>query len=371
MKKHQIRNARHLSARARVTLLCGLVAFIGMQVGLPMIAGSDNTAVRDPVYEIKLAKLRERVKEHPHRPLILVLGSSRAAAGIRPELWQDLASSDRTPMVFNFAISGAEPRQQLIYLRRILSEGIHPASVLIEILPALLNQPDNSSEDYAIKKLGMQAEELAILTGQIVPPQSPDSLASSEWSSHWSSVRLRVLRRFAPAWVETDVPSNASPKKFTPWGWRAFAEGVKVATAEEYRSGLERARSEYEANLAAWKVTDVGDRAVRRILETCRQEQISAALYLMPEAADFREMYRPEVRAALNDYLAAITQDCGVPVLDASEWNADQDFWDGHHLLADGATRFTQRFCHEFLDTFAASLSDAPRLSQGPRDQRQ
>lgn len=73
----------------------------------------------------------------------------------------------------------------------------------------------------------------------------------------------------------------------------------------------------------------------------------------------------------LSDYLAAITQDCGVPVLDATEWSAKQDFWDGHHLLADGATRFTQRFCHEFLDTFAASLSNAPRLSQRPMDQRQ
>ena len=91
----------------------------------------------------------------------------------------------------------------------------------------------------------------------------------------------------------------------------------------------------------------------------------------MPEGADFREMYRPEVRAALNDYLATITQNYGVPVLDATEWSADQDFWDGHHLLADGAARFTQRMCQEFLGSFAASLSDVPRLSQGPMDQRQ
>lgn len=369
MQKHQIRNARHLSARARATLLCGLVAFIGMQVGLPMIAGSDNTAVRDPVYEIKLAKLRERLKEHPQRPLILVLGSSRPAAGIRPELWQDLPASDRTPMVFNFGMSGSGPRQQHIYLRRILSEGIRPAGVLIEILPALLNQTDNSVEDYAIKKLGMQAEEQAILAGQIVTSQSPDSVASSEWSSHWASLRLRVLRRFAPAWVETDVPSNATPKKFTPWGWRAFAEGAKVATAEEYRRGLERSRSEYKTMFADWKVTDVGDRAVRRILETCRQEKVSAALYVMPVATGHQEMYQPGDRAELNDYLTGISQDYRVPVVDATEWNADHDFWDGHHLLADGATRFTQRFCHEFLDTFAAGLSDAPRLSQGPMDQ--
>ncbi len=370
MKNHRIRNARYLKAQARVTLLCGLLAFIGIQVGLPMIGGSDSTAVRDPLYEIKLTKLRERMKENPQRPLILVLGSSRPAAGIRPDLWQDLATNDRTPMVFNFAMAGVGPRQQLIYLRRILAEGIHPAAVMIEILPALLNQSDNSCEDYAIKTHGMQAEELASLAGHSVPTRSPNSVATSEEADHWSSMRLRVLRRFAPAWVETDVQSNASPKQFTPWGWRPFAKGVKVASAEEYRSGFERARAEYEANLADWKVTDIGDRAVRQMLEVCRQEDVSAALYLMPEGTEFRGMYRPEVRAALNDYLAAMTQDCGVPVLDATEWNADQDFWDGHHLLADGATRFTQRFCREFLNKFAASLSDSPRFSQVPMDQQ-
>ena len=371
MKNFQIRNARHLSARARVTLLCSLMAFIGIQVGLPMIAGSDSSAVRDPEYEIKLAKLRERLKEYPQRPLILVLGSSRPAAGIRPDLWQEMAANDRTPMVFNFAMAGVGPRQQLIYLRRMLSEGIHPAAVMIEILPALLNQTDDSCEAYAIKTHGMQAEELASLEGHSVATLSANSVPSSEPSSYWASLRLRVLRRFAPAWIETDVNSKASPKHYTPWGWQPFARGVKVATAEEYRRGFERARSEYEAILADWKVTDVGDRALVRILEICRQEKICAALYLMPEGADFREMYRPEVRAALNDYLATITQNYGVPVLDATEWSADQDFWDGHHLLADGAARFTQRMCQEFLGSFAASLSDVPRLSQGPMDQRQ
>ena len=242
---------------------------------------------------------------------------------------------------------------------------------MIEILPALLNQSVKYSEDSSIQKRGMQAEELAFLAGHNVSPQSPDSVPSSEWSSHWSSLRLRVLRRYAPAWIETDVPSNASPKRFTPWGWRAFAEGVKVATAKEYRSGIDRSRADFETSFTDWEVTDVADRAVRQILETCRQEKVSAALYVMPVATALQEMYQPGDRAELNVYLTGISQDYSVPVVDATEWNADQDFWDGHHLLADGATRFTQRFCHEFLDTFAASLSDAPRLSQGPRDQRQ
>ena len=371
MTNFQIRNARHLSARARATLICGLLAFIGLQLGLPMIAGSDNTAIRDPLFEIKLTKLRERLKEHPQRPLILVMGSSRPAAGIRPDLWQRLATSDRTPMVFNFAMAGVGPRQQLIYFRRILSEGIHPAAVMIEILPALLNQSDNSCEDFAIKTHGMQAEELASLAGHNVTPQSPNSATSSEWSSYWPSLRLRVLRRFAPAWIETDVASNASSKRYSSWGWRPFAEGVKVATAEEYHRGIERSRSEYEKSLTDWKVTAVADRAVKKMLETCQKEQISAALYVMPVATALQEMYQPDVRVELNDYLTGISQDYGVPVVDATEWSADQDFWDGQHLLADGATRFTQRMCQDFLGTFAAGLSDVPRLSQGPVDQRQ
>jgi hypothetical protein len=359
-----------LSAQARATLACGLLAFIGIQLGLPMIAGSDNTAVRDPLFEIKWTKLRERLQEHPERPLILVLGSSRPAAGIRPELWQEHSASDQSPMVFNFAMAGVGPRQQLIYLRRLLSAGIRPSGVLIEILPASLNQSGHASEDQMIKKRGLEAEELAILNGSLSPAPSPDSQPSSEWGSHWSSLRLRMLRRFAPAWVETDVSSNASPKQFSPWGWRPFAKGVQVASAEEYRRGIERSRAEFEYRLVNWEVTEIADRAVRQMLNDCRREHIRTALYLMPEATAFQKMYPPEVRTKLKDYLASLSQDGDISVLDATEWNADQDFYDGHHLLADGATRFTQRFGREFVGPFATSLSDVPRLSQRPLDQR-
>lgn len=245
--------------------------------------------MRDPLFEIKWTKLRERLQEHPERPLILVLGSSRPAAGIRPELWQEHSASDQSPMVFNFAMAGVGPRQQLIYLRRLLSAGIRPSGVLIEILPASLNQSGHASEDQMIKKRGLEAEELAILNGSLSPAPSPDSQPSSEWGSHWSSLRLRMLRRFAPAWVETDVSSNASPKQFSPWGWRPFAKGVQVASAEEYRRGIERSRAEFEYRLVNWEVTEIADRAVRQMLNDCRREHIRTALYLMPEATAFQK----------------------------------------------------------------------------------
>lgn len=370
MKNDNPPHNRRKSARVRRVLGWVVLEFIAIQAALVLFVGLDWKSLRDPEYDAKFSKLRERLAEHPQRPLILVLGSSRSVTGICPEMCLPDVPNERSPLVFNFALTGAGPRQHLVLLRRLLAEGIRPAGVLVEVLPALLCQSGTHNEDVALKRRHMQAEESAIrrqLPDQVRYPAIPPA---TEWLTYWYTSRFRMLRQFAPAWVELEPPQTKKFTRYGPFGWLPFANGAKTATAEQYQKGLEQSRKVYEHWLAHWEVSDVADEALRELLATCQRERMGVAVYLMPEGSPFRAWYRPEVRTDLNSYLTRICHDHDAMRLDATLWNADEDFWDGHHLLADGATRFSQRFGKELLEPFTSKIVSPEILSQQPTSQR-
>ena len=67
----------------------------------------------------------------------------------------------------------------------------------------------------------------------------------------------------------------------------------------------------------------------------------------MPEGTAFRSWYTPEAESVVAKFLAEVCDRHGVRLLDARCWIADEDFWDGHHLLPGGAARFTRRLLDE------------------------
>ena len=91
------------------------------------------------------------------------------------------------------------------------------------------------------------------------------------------------------------------------------------------------------------------DRALRDLLALCRQENIPAVLYLMPEGRLFQSWYVPATRARIDSYLAQLSQECRVPIVDARNWIGDDYFLDSHHLDRRGATQFTRRFGEEVI----------------------
>src|SRR5439155_953665 len=74
------------------------LAFAAMEVVRPDI--------RDPEYGKRIERLKARVAEHPRRPVVVVLGSSRAAMGVRPQAWEELPHNESAPLLFNLARVG-------------------------------------------------------------------------------------------------------------------------------------------------------------------------------------------------------------------------------------------------------------------------
>jgi hypothetical protein len=334
-------------AAARNALLWALALFVCGQAALAVGIERSRPELRDPEYGYKLARLRACLARNPGRPLLLVLGSSRTELGFRPRLVPPArAPAGREPVVFNFGLSGSGPVLELLYLRRLLREGIRPDWLLIEILPPALHQEESNSEADRYQVERLQWTDLKAIR----PYRSgdPDRLVRD-----WSQARLLptfanrfgILSRFAPTWLPWYCRQDQIWHDMDDVGWVRYPR-LSVPEAE-YRRSVERTRVEYDASLNGFRVSGQPDRALRELLATCRHEGVAAALFLMPEGSEFRSWYSPVMEAAVEAYLAGIRRDYGIPVVDARTWVPDKFFTDSHHLFPRGAALFTERFARE------------------------
>ncbi len=328
-----------LPRRALAALAWGAGLFLAAQLALGLYIDARHPERRDLEHGVKLRLLHRKLDACAGQPLVLALGSSRVECGLCPAALPP-GPDPRAPFVFNYGLTGAGPFAELLCLRRLLAEGIRPRGALVEVMPPLLAVNGSGPDCVPTHRLAWR--DLA-LAARYRPPGG----LLGEWlvgrlvSCH--SYRFSLLNAVAPSWVPAD--RRLGPQQLlesiddSGWGACPFR-----ATPEDRRQAREVARQTYGGLLTAFAVDPETDRALRELLALCRQEGIPAALFVMPEASTFAALYSPAARAAVGDYLAGLCRDCGVPLLDARGWARDEHFWDGHHLLAEGAKAFSRRF---------------------------
>src|SRR5262249_41752678 len=119
---------RRLRSRARASVAWMALTFGVVQVAYsPLIVEWDQKAI-DPLYAERIARLQARLSTAGNAPLVIVLGSSRAAVGIvgAPLEAHLAAPGGRRPVAFNFACGGCGPVMETITLQRLLRDGIRP-----------------------------------------------------------------------------------------------------------------------------------------------------------------------------------------------------------------------------------------------------
>lgn len=338
--------------RARLTLVSAFSAFAALQLGMSVVMDHWLPVLHDAEYGCKLALLNERRSEHPGSSLTLVLGSSRSGLGIDPAAFPMCRTSEgREVIVFNFAITGCGPVQELQILKRLLRQGVRPEGLLIEIHPLMLHQENGIGEECWIEPRRMDWQDLLLVSDYVFDRRGLIWKWCRTRVAPWYSNRFLILNRMARSWLDPQT-------QFDPWsgltvdGWLPYRR--ETVSAEEYQRGLASAQKEYAPMVAGYRVTEPADRALQTLLALCRDEGIDAALFLMPEASQFRDWYGPAARRELNEYLAKLQRQWQVPVYDDTSWCDDGDFTDGHHLLARGAARFSQRFGREAVAELVA-----------------
>lgn len=321
----------------RRALAVGLTAFVAATLGSAW-ATERADGFRDPVYGQKEDRLRALARRE--RPLILALGSSRVENGVNARHAEAILkrTTGQAATVFNFGVSGAGPVMMSVYLQRMLHRGIVPDRIVIEVLPKMLSDTANGPPELA----GLNSDRFSRRERSELSRLCPTGTA------HWHS-SIMPWRDYANQFLFRIGPSQIPPPVTFVWtlpmddhGWsRFFQDGV---TPEQRMNWTERAERECKPNLAVFQ-TGVAVASFRQLIAICRERTIPVHLLLMPEGTAFHGWYGPDVSNQLTAYLASLP----APVTDARRWMSDDAFADGHHLLPDAATAFSERLANELL----------------------
>jgi hypothetical protein len=305
--------------------------------------------LHDPAYAFKAAQLRRRV-DLGKRPLtVLILGSSRTLFGLRAGLLEDqLRQALARPVAaYNFGIGGAGPLRECLYLERLLAEGVRPDLVLVEVLPPFLaGQLRRPMELRYVTPTYFKDDEAARLAdcGFGLP-----GLGTFRWQARvvpWYAYRFTLLNRFAAGWL---APGQREyrPEHIDDWGWVPWP--FNHPTPDERRRGTEHARGPFMKPLADFQIGPAPCMALRELLTVCQSRGIAAALVLMPEGRAFRSLYPAPAWEQIETFLTGLGREFGVPLVNARRWNGERDFQDSHHLLPEGAARFSTRLGTDFV----------------------
>jgi len=351
---------RSRSSCWRSVLIWGLAWIVVGQGSIVAFLEWQHPEFLDPKYGCRLLALRSLRQESQSRPLSLVLGSSRAEQGFRPSL---LARTGETPvppspLFYNMARGGSSPLLYLLTLRRLLSDGIHPDNLLVEIFPPALVEDEESAVIYKPTLRDWPLLWRYPVNGRTWGFWLQDRLLL------WYKYRSGFLAWAVPHWLPPQARWGGNLWDYRGGEWRVIGDKVSLP---ECRRLTDDARRRYAPALEHFRIADDADRALRELLDTCRTERIAVVLFLMPEASEFRGWYPHQAQQQLSQYLTELQRDYCAPLIDARDWIADWDFADGHHLLSWGANAFTRRFAHEVLHCLRGERSgvSAPSASLG------
>ena len=181
--------------RARRAVVGGVVIFAVVQLGYGLFAEVYPRA-RDPLYGDKRVKLTPKLATG--KPLVVMLGSSRtglAFHGKRLEATQPVAA-------FNYGIPAAGPVTQLVCLNRLLADGVRPAVLLVEVLPAMLQDdhgpPRESAWLFADRLTG---PERATVVRHGFPAAAVDKRWLESVLVPAYALRFQIMCRISPSWL--------------------------------------------------------------------------------------------------------------------------------------------------------------------------
>ena len=336
--------------RAKFALAVGAIVTLAVFFGLAIAVETGKPEWRDPEYGHRLKQLRALQAAHPHRPLVVAVGSSRTQMGVCPDA-MGFADAPDSPLVYNFGQSAAGPLRLLLTLHRLLDAGVKPTRVLVELFPLAL-AADGPAE---VQMRGLGAKLGAADLRRLAPYCEDAGALRGEWASaraaSLSSLRLNLMSHWQPGLLPWPKRLDFQWSLLDPRGWLAYP--IEDVRDETRAAGIVRARGEYVERLKHFAVGGMSRRAMRDLVTRCESEGVRVAFYLMPEGPAFRSWYPPETRAAVDAAVAELA--ALAPVFDATAGFGEAEFADSHHLLRGGAARFSKKLADEHLRAWARS----------------
>jgi len=311
-----------------------------LQIGLNIVLDTWKPELLDPEYGERLHRVRALKKESPKKPLIVVLGSSRTEMGLSPSQIDQTNCS-----VFNYGMAGCGPVGEMVCLNRLLEAGIKPDRVVVEIIPAVLHG-DGPIEAF-VKMQRVAWSDLPLLAGY---SNAPTNLYA-DWLRRrvggWYLVRLCVVSRLCPGFLPGKDRLDHMWNTLDRFGWLPFP--YTTIEPQKHEQMIVASIDQYAGHMNKYELSAMPLRAIERIIETCRENNIEIAFHLMPEGPRFRASYPPHALKLFAKYVSDLEKRHHIKVYDCRTWMDEDDFADSHHLLPQGAAKFSRRFGHEVI----------------------
>jgi hypothetical protein len=344
---------RYAPASRPRAVACGVVLlFAAAQLVLGVVLTRICPQVCDPEYGSLCKALEARLAEAPGRPLVLVLGSSRCANIFRPAPPGPGTGAGPDPLVFNFGTLYTGPVRELQVLRRLLARGVRPNWVVAEVWTPFLTQRMGFEEEPYIRERDLQPADAALVARYFADPRPAYRKLAAGVLAPAFTYRWQLLEHYAP-FRHTPPPrlpgdwSDPTLRTVEGFGWLPIPD--PQPDPEVLRTSiLGYARCIREV-LADFRVSPVAERALRDLLQTCADHGIHTLLVLLPEHSSVRASVPPEVEVQVTAFLADLSREHLVPVIDTRDWLPDEDFYDSRHALPRVAAPYTERFGHEVL----------------------
>lgn len=351
--------------RARSLILWAIAVVLGIHGGLMCWTTFASPYLEDKEFEERYAAYSKRWRQaHAKgRETMVIVGSSRLEWGLYARIVEETIASraSAAPMVHNFGFSGAGPLIDWAIVRRLIASPVPPDRVVIEINPIFYHTRDGA------------AYETPRLVREKIFPCERKSLDRLGWrqvnAAHWSD-------ECVPAWSRgrANIVWWSLRKKLTaderrgdhppPDDWGDANLNVPTPDPASRAILTKRSKDAYCECLQNLEVEATTRAAMDDVLALCRAKGIRVAFFIMPESDAFREWYVLKSHAAIDGLLRHLAAGQDAAFFDARLWFPDPAiYYDSHHLLDDGARRFSRRFADECLVSWIAEQS---RTNSGP-----
>lgn len=339
------RPARRRQTAARRTVFGFLVIFVLANIVFSMGMDRIFPSIRDPEYGRRVNRWNQRKREHPERVMTAMIGSSRMAMGLRP----DVANCESGPTMFNFSMVGSGPLMQLMTLKRMLHDGVIPDRIVLEYWPPFMRGDGTYSEELRIDPHRLLTYDDEIIRNYFV---RTDFIRKTMWQvrrNPFYEHRLRIISQLMPSWLPPSKRIDASWDRLDRWGWlpgfdREFQD-------DERRQRIEQASVFYRQLFSNYSIHATSKRALGEFVAICQERSIPLTLIWLPESSEFREAYPTEVLKESEAYLTELQEAYQLRIIDARTWVEDRYFLDGFHLTQMGARDFSTKIADVLRST--------------------
>jgi hypothetical protein len=354
------------STKGKRIVVWTLAGFILSQLALSIYLDRRRPETRDPLYGYRLNCLRQRLAESPNAPLFLILGSSRVKYSIWPDAMKIHTADESVPsIVYNFGLNGMGAIRELMYLRRLLADGVRPNQILLEVWPPLWAESGFFSESRMVQgEDDLHWRDLPLVWRYFRRDREVLRMALRRSLLPLSDFRSRLLASTIqpllprPQSEELSVfDSQCLPMDRGGW----FPLPWETTTPEAKRRALVDGEEKIRPLLQPVRIDPRSDAALRELLAECQKYSIKIALILLPEPSRTRAWYSVQSHCIVRDYLTRLQRDYPTPIIDTRTWVDDEGFSDSCHMSQKGVPAFCERLGREVVQPLLddRSLADS------------